>query len=158
MVMNKNLNFLHWAMPDDGHVIGRLIMKYVLVFLFLAGGLGWAGCSNVQTEHVILEGATYSQVPSDHKVAILSQPPEKPFIKLAKLRATGEEPTSEEELTAALIQEARKVGADAIINVELEEQEWDYSMPIVGPGGGVTGGVQNRGTIAVLTGLAIKYK
>jgi hypothetical protein len=133
-------------------------MKKILLFLFWVGGLGLVGCANIQTDHVILEGATYSQVPADHKIAVLSEPPEKPFIKMAKLRATAEEPASEEELRAALINEARKVGADAIIDVELQEQEWNYSMPIVGPGGGVTGGVQNRGTIAVLTGIAIKYK
>ncbi len=133
-------------------------MKNLLIWGCLVGSLGLVGCSNVQTQHEILEGATYSQVSADHKVAVLSEPPQKPFIKMAKLRATAEEPTSEEELTAALIKEARKVGADAIINVELEEQDWNYSMPIVGPGGGVTGGVQNKGTIAVLTGIAIKYK
>ena len=133
-------------------------MKKILILAVLLAWFGWAACSSVQTEHVILEGATYSQVSADHKVAVLAKPPEKPFIKLAKLRATAEEPTSKEELTAALIQEARKVGADAIIDVELDEQDWNYQMPIVGPGGGVTGGVQNKGTIAILTGIAIKYK
>ena len=81
-----------------------------------------------------------------------------PFIRIAKLRATAEEPTTQEELTAGLIEEARRVGADAIIEVELQEQDWDYSMPVIGPGGGVAGGVQNKGTIAVLTGVAIQYK
>ena len=113
-------------------------MRRILILVFLAG---WLGCSNVQTEHVILEGATYTGYSSDHKVVILSEPPKKPFTKIAKLQATAEEPTSEEELKAGLIEEARRVGADAIINVELEEQDWNYSMPIVGPGGGVTGGV-----------------
>ncbi len=138
--------------------IRRVTMKRLLILVVLVGCLGWAGCSNVQTEHVILEGATYSRVSSDHKVVVLSERPQKPFIKMAKLRATAEEPITEEELYKGLIDEARRVGADAIIDVELEEQDWNYSMPIVGPGGGVTGGVQNKGTIAVLTGIAIKYK
>ena len=133
-------------------------MKRILILVVLVGWLGWIGCSNIQTEHVILEGATYGGYSPDHKVVILSERPEKPYTKIAKLQATGEEPTSEEELRAGLIEEARKVGADAIIDVELEEQDWNYSMPIVGPGGGVTGGVQNKGTIAIMTGIAIKYK
>lgn len=133
-------------------------MKKLLIVGCMVCGLMLGGCSSVQTEHVILDGATYSQVSPDHKVVVLSQPPQKPFVKMAKLRATGEEPTSEQELTAALIAEARKVGADAIIDVELQEQDWNYQMPIVGPGGGVTGGVQNKGKIAVMTGIAIKYK
>lgn len=146
------------AIIEDGDVLRRGNMKKVLILAMVVLGLGGVGCTNVQTEHVILEGATYSKVPADHKVTVLSTHPKKPFIKMAKLQATGEEPTSEEELTAALIAEARKVGADAIIDVELQEQDWNYSMPVVGPGGGVTGGVQNKGTIAVLTGIAIKYK
>ena len=133
-------------------------MRRILILPVLVGLLGWLGCSNVQTKHVLLEGATYSGYSSGHKVVILSEPPGKPFTKIAKLQASAEEPTSEEELKAGLIEEARRVGADAIINVELEEQEWNYSMPVVGPGGGVTGGVQNKGTIAVMTGIAITYK
>lgn len=133
-------------------------MKKLFILGCLIGNFGLVACSNVQTDHVILEGATYSPVSSDHKVTVLSEHPQKPFIKMAKIRATAEAPTSKEELTAALIKEARRVGADAIIDVELEEQDWNYSMPIVGPGGGVAGGVQNKGTIAILTGIAIKYK
>lgn len=133
-------------------------MRRILILVVLVGSLGWLGCSNVQTEHVILEGATYTGYSSGQKVVILSEPPGKPFTKIAKLQASAEEPTSEEELRAGLIEEARRVGADAIIDVDLEEQEWNYSMPVVGPGGGVTGGVQNKGTIAVMTGIAIKYK
>lgn len=133
-------------------------MNKMLILGFLIASLGLTGCTTVQTDHVILEGATYTRVPADHKVVVLTQHPEKPFIKIAKLRATAEEPTSREELTAGLIEEARRVGADAIIDVEMDEQDWNYQLPVVGPGGGVTGGVQNKGTIAILTGVAIKYK
>jgi len=133
-------------------------MKHKFILVILIGSLCVAGCSNVQTEHVILEGATYTDYSPDRKVVVLSDPPKKPFIRIAKLRATAEEPTTQEELTAGLIEEARRVGADAIIEVELQEQDWNYSMPVIGPGGGVAGGVQNKGTIAVLTGVAIQYK
>ena len=133
-------------------------MRKILFLVILLGWLGLIGCSNVQTEHVLLEGATYSGYSSNHKVTILSEPPQKPFTKIAKLQATAEEPTSEEELRAGLMEEARRVGADAIIDVELEEKEWKYQMPIVGPGGGVTGGVQNKGKLAIMKGIAIKYK
>ena len=133
-------------------------MKYPVILVVLVGSLFVVGCSNVQTEHTILEGATYTEYSPDRKVVVLSNPPDKPFVRIANLRATAEEPTSQEELTQGLIDEARKLGADAIIDVELEEQDWNYSMPIIGPGGGVAGGVQNKGRIAVLTGVAIKYK
>ena len=114
-------------------------MKTICILTLWIGCLGLVGCSNVQTEHVILEGATYSNYSPDRKVVVLEQPPEKPFVRIANLQATAEEPTSQEELTQGLIEEARRVGADAIIEVQLQEQDWNYSMPIVGPGGGVTG-------------------
>lgn len=132
-------------------------MKHVRWLVAVLGLPGLIACSNIQASYVPLGDATLTPAPDDKPIPILKAPPDRPYQKLARLKVVAENPTDHRELLDALIEEGRKVGADAIMSVDDSHSQRMVMMQQGNPG-------QPAGEffipmeIDTMTAIAIKYQ
>ena len=112
------------------------------------------GCSSYpRASHVTL-GPPLDSVSSSHPIEVLADPPTKPYIKVAMVEVIGKKGSQGNNLTDVLIGEARKVGADAIMDLQMSTQSEEV---LIGGFGSrrMVGGTIDRPR---LTAIAIKYQ
>lgn len=128
--------------------------RWLLALLVLPGLIG---CSNIQASHVPLGDFTLTPAPDDKQIPILKETPGRPYQKIAQLKVVAENPTDHRQLLDALVEEGRKVGADAIIDVVDSHNRRMVIMPQGNPGQ-APGEFFIPMDIESLTGVAIKYQ
>jgi hypothetical protein len=98
--------------------------KRQLYALILVGLL--AGC--VTSDHLYLVRREVTCSDADAPVEFLARPPERPYVEIARLEASGRvfAPVAWEKLRVYLCEEALLVDADAV--VALQQEDVDYSF------------------------------
>ena len=122
----------------------------LLLFIGLVG-LSFSGCAT--TSVLILDES--KQYPSSKYTAILQDTPTEPYIVIAQLETRGTVGTSLPQILESMRDEAKTIGADAIIPTE-DVSEKQQTGIICNPW---LGGYQTLpgGKVPVIRGLAIKY-
>lgn len=131
----------------------RWTLRPLDVVLFM-GTLVLSACSGVNTDHLLLTTHPVSTVPDTHSIEILTDSPARSYRKLAQLEATEYMGATWEDMRAALVEEARKVGADAIMDLKMGGERKEVLL-------GGRGDRELRGTSQLyktLTGIAIRYQ
>ena len=109
--------------------------------------------SCVRTDHLLLIDEPFPETPKGQKIEILKEQPSRPFIEIAVVEAKAPNRTTKwNDLRASLREEARRVGADAIINLDMGSEQ---RGGVQGSGGVMSGGFHS---VPILRGTAIKYK
>lgn len=123
----------------------------LLLFIGLVA-LSFFGCAT--TSVLILDES--KQYPSSEYTAILQDTPTEPYIVIAQLETRGTVGTSLPQILESMRDEAKTIGADAIIPTE-DVSEKQQTGIIYNPW---LGGYQTLpgGKVPVIRGLAIKYK
>ena len=111
------------------------------------------GCGNY-TDHFLLRQTPLPPSPEKQFIEILDERPSRPFEKIAKLEVSqGYNFDSYNDLRNDLVDEARKVGADAIIDISMGSHGVGAMVPSAN--GSIVGGY---GEYKTMFGTAIKYK
>jgi hypothetical protein len=95
------------------------------IFCVLFSLLLLGGCATVRTQVVELKPAQ-RYAPTEH-VEILLEKPERPYTEIALLESRGEIGASEADLLEQARREARALGADAIVRLEVTRE---YQPPV----------------------------
>jgi len=125
----------------------RTIVLFLIFFSFFI-----SGCAT--TSVLMLDESR--QYPPSQFVAILNEYPSEPYIVIAQLETRGAIGTSLPQILASMRDEAKTIGADAIIPTEDVSEQQQMGL-MYNPW---LGGYQTLpgGKVPVLRGLAIKYK
>ena len=129
------------------------MVRYISILLFIGlVGLSFSGCAT--TSVLILDES--KQYPPSQYTAILEDTPTEPHIVIAQLETRGAVGTSLPQILESMRDEAKTIGADAIIPTE-DVSEKQQTGIIYNPW---LGGYQTLpgGKVPVIRGLAIKYK
>lgn len=126
----------------------KLIPLFIAVFLLICS----AGCAT--TSVLIMDES--KQYPPSKYVPILNAQPTEDYIVIAQLETRGPVGTSLPQILGSMRDEAKAIGADAIIPTE-DVSEYQQPGVIYNPW---LGGYQSlpSGKLPVIRGLAIKYK
>ena len=80
-----------------------------------------SGC--MSTDHLLLIEKAFPETPQGQKIEILMERPSRPFIEIAIVEAKGRRRTKWNELREGLREEARSIGADAVIDLKMGGQQ-----------------------------------
>ena len=127
-------------------------MRNTIVLLLILFSIFISGCAT--TSVLILDESKY-YLPSQF-VAILNEPPSEPYIVIAQLETRGAVGTSLPQILESMRDEAKTIGADAIIPTEDVSERQQMGL-MYNPW---LGGYQTLpgGKVPVIRGHAIKYK
>ena len=127
-------------------------MRNITIFLLILFSIFISGCAT--TSVLILDESKY-YLPSQF-VAILNEPPSEPYIVIAQLETRGAVGTSLPQILESMRDEAKTIGADAIIPTEDVSERQQMGL-MYNPW---LGGYQTLpgGKVPVIRGHAIKYK
>ena len=119
-------------------------MKFLALLLFLV----ITACGNY-IDHVRLTSHNYVPIPDTQKIEVIDGAPTKPYERIAKLEAKqGGMFTTYEDLRQDLLEEARALGADAVMDLQMG----GYMA------GGAYRGTGGVGEYKLLTAVAIKFR
>jgi len=127
-------------------------MRNTIVLLLILFSIFISGCA---TTSVLILDESKHYSPSQY-VAILNEQPTEPHIVIAQLETRGAIGTSLPQILESMREEAKSIGADAIIPIE-DASEYQQQGVMYNPW---LGGYQTLpgGKIPVIRGHAIKYK
>src|SRR5437870_11701826 len=100
---------------------------FALATACAAGSIGWVGCTTRQARYALLD-KSYTAKPADYNVEVFTgPPPARAFVRIARLDVHIERTyfvgTGLNEAMPELREQARRAGADAIIDI-VEKHSW----------------------------------
>jgi len=126
------------------------LLRHLLIGLF---AIAIAACAPGQKQLVKPVGtATY---PPSNNVEVLSSPPEKPYVEIGEVDASGEPGAVPVQVLAQIRTQAQQIGADAVILKDISRTL--PSAPRLNP---TTGTYETVGgqLLPAYTGIAIRYR
>ena len=99
----------------------RQRISWLLVFVFLFSGC--TKCLLMRSEYFDITGKVFAPKPADGEMPILAAPPDREFTKIGTVRAWARYGTDPEVIRGELKRRALLAGADALIEVQIAEDE-----------------------------------